>query len=108
MTEPLFREDAYWREVEARVIAAGPNGIVLDGTVFCPRGGGQSGDRGRFVLADHSSDRFIDTLYAPTGAPFCTCPPRARGFPWPAKASSQGSTGTCALSACAPTARCTS
>ena len=63
MTEPLFREDSYWREVEARVLAAAPGAIVLDGTVFYARGGGQSGDRGRFVLADGSSIEILDTVY---------------------------------------------
>ena len=43
MTEPLFREDAYLREVAARVVAAG---VVTDRSIFYPRAGGQPGDAG--------------------------------------------------------------
>ena len=47
MTEPLFREDAYLTECEARVIAVNERGgIVLDRSIFYPTGGGQPGDRG--------------------------------------------------------------
>ncbi len=46
MTEELFREDAYLAECAARVAAAGPDGVVLDRTVFYPTGGGQPGDAG--------------------------------------------------------------
>lgn len=46
MTEALFRDDAYLTTCEARVISAGPDGIVLDRTVFYPTGGGQPGDPG--------------------------------------------------------------
>jgi misacylated tRNA(Ala) deacylase len=63
MTEPLFREDPYRREVEARVLAAQPGAIVLDRTIFYARGGGQSGDRGRFLLADGSSVEILDAVY---------------------------------------------
>jgi misacylated tRNA(Ala) deacylase len=52
MTEPLFRQDAYLKETEARVVSAEPRGIVLDATNFYAQGGGQSGDRGALVLAD--------------------------------------------------------
>lgn len=46
MTHPLFRGDAYLREVAAQVVAATPEGIVLDRTNFYPRAGGQPGDSG--------------------------------------------------------------
>lgn len=45
-TALLFRDDAYLRETTARVLAAGPEGVVLDRSVFYPRAGGQPGDTG--------------------------------------------------------------
>lgn len=50
MTDELFRTDAYLRECSATVRAIGPQGIVLDRTVFYPMGGGQAGDAGVLVL----------------------------------------------------------
>jgi misacylated tRNA(Ala) deacylase len=49
MTELLFRADATLRTATAIVLASGPDGIVLDRTIFYPRSGGQPGDAG--VLA---------------------------------------------------------
>lgn len=46
MTEELFREDSYLKSCTAKVLASGPDGVMLDRTVFYPTGGGQPGDSG--------------------------------------------------------------
>jgi misacylated tRNA(Ala) deacylase len=45
-TELVYRDDAYAREVAARVLSAAPEGVVLDRTNFYARAGGQPGDAG--------------------------------------------------------------
>ena len=46
MTERLYLAEPTLAEAEARVIAASPDGIVLDRSPFYPRAGGQPGDQG--------------------------------------------------------------
>jgi misacylated tRNA(Ala) deacylase len=46
MTELLFRTDAYLRECDATVLSSGPEGVLLNRSVFYPQGGGQPGDTG--------------------------------------------------------------
>ncbi len=66
-TEAIFRDDAYQRECEARVIAAGVEGIELDRTVFYPRGGGQPGDTGNLVGTDGGEIAILDTVHGEGG-----------------------------------------
>jgi misacylated tRNA(Ala) deacylase len=46
MTERLFLDQPYLKTTQATVIAATPQGITLDRTIFYARGGGQPGDTG--------------------------------------------------------------
>ncbi len=58
-TRLLCLEDSYLKECDANVIeVSGANGneIVLDQTVFYPRGGGQPSDTGKLVLSDGLGD----------------------------------------------------
>ena len=61
MTEELFRGDAYLSACEATVLRAGPEGIVLDRTVFYPEGGGQPGDTGVLTLPGGGAVAIADT-----------------------------------------------
>ena len=63
MSELLFRDDAYLREAEAKVIEAAPGRIVLDACLFYPQGGGQPGDRGELRLADGNTLPIVNTVY---------------------------------------------
>ncbi|HEX4521886.1 MAG TPA: alanyl-tRNA editing protein [Casimicrobiaceae bacterium] len=54
-TELLFRDDAYLKTAQARVVAVDERGIELDRTIFYPLGGGQMGDTG--VLIRESGER---------------------------------------------------
>ncbi|MEQ8250760.1 MAG: alanyl-tRNA editing protein [Oceanibaculum nanhaiense] len=67
MTEELFRADSYLKQCEATVVSAGPEGILLDRTIFYPTGGGQPGDSGTLTLADGRSIRISDTRKGETG-----------------------------------------
>jgi misacylated tRNA(Ala) deacylase len=60
-TELIFREDAYVRSANARVVAVTDRGVELDRTIFYPLGGGQLGDTG--VLSRTNGERLsvIDT-----------------------------------------------
>ena len=59
MTRPLFLEDSYLRECDARVVSASGKEIVLDQTVFYPRGGGQPSDTGS-ILCGGRAFRVLD------------------------------------------------
>lgn len=58
--------DAYAREADAVVTAEVDAGLVLDRTVFYPRGGGQPGDTGRLVW-DGGEVAVADTVWSPEG-----------------------------------------
>ena len=62
MTTPLYRDEPYAREAAATVVRVEPGGIVLDRTVFYPRGGGQAGDAGELLLEDGTAVAISDTL----------------------------------------------
>jgi misacylated tRNA(Ala) deacylase len=60
-TQLLFRDDAYTKTAEARVVAVHEQGIELDRTIFYPLGGGQLGDTGALVRASGERIPIVDT-----------------------------------------------
>ena len=60
MSEEIFRDDAYAKSCEAKVVSVSEAGIELDRTVFYPTSGGQPGDTGALRLADGETIRITD------------------------------------------------
>jgi misacylated tRNA(Ala) deacylase len=60
-TELIFRDDAYQKSCQAKVLAVTEHRVELDRTVFYPAGGGQPGDTGVLRLSDGRELRVIDT-----------------------------------------------
>jgi misacylated tRNA(Ala) deacylase len=67
MTTRLYQDDAALRSVSATVLASGPDGVVLDRTVFYARAGGQPGDFGT-LLWDGGEMTVADTLKGDSAA----------------------------------------
>jgi len=61
MTEEIASTDAYARQIDASVVEVADDGVILDRTVFYPRGGGQPGDTGSLAW-DGGSVGVTDTF----------------------------------------------
>lgn len=83
MSEPVFRNEPYAREVSARVRNAAPGRIVLDVQLFYPRGGGQPGDHGELIRADGSSLAIADTIYDADRTTILLVPAEGAALPAP-------------------------
>jgi len=83
--EEVFREDAYAGTCSAKIISSGPEGIILDRTVFYPMGGGQPGDTGTLKSPDGSVTHIADTRKSQDGTGIIHVP--VDGDPLPAVGS---------------------
>jgi misacylated tRNA(Ala) deacylase len=87
MSDPtalLFRDDAYLREAEARVVTVTDRrGIVLDRTVFYASGGGQPGDIGALKRGDAGSIAIAATVYGESKSDVVHVPGESEPLPEP-------------------------
>ena len=89
MTEPLYRADAYLREAQVKVLAAEPQRIVLEASLFYPQGGGQPGDRGALILADGRRAEIANTVYDADRRTIVLTPAEGAPLPQPGETVTQ-------------------
>jgi misacylated tRNA(Ala) deacylase len=75
VTEAIYHADAYVKGFEARVVEAGPDGVVLDRTAFYPGGGGQPADQG--TLTWDGASAVVETLKRGPNGPLHVLAPGA-------------------------------
>lgn len=61
MSALLYRDDAYLKSCDARIVGAHDGALELDRTIFYPAGGGQPGDRGVLRFEDGTALHVVDT-----------------------------------------------
>ncbi len=83
VTEALFRDNAYLKSAEAKVIAVDERGIFLDRTVFYATSGGQPGDSGWLVCADGSRIAIARTVTGETKDEIIHQPAEGAALPQP-------------------------
>ncbi|MBU0527431.1 alanyl-tRNA editing protein [Candidatus Micrarchaeota archaeon] len=62
MTEILFLEDSYCKQCTANVKSISNNSVVLDQTIFYPRGGGQPSDQGTITHSDGTEYKVLNVI----------------------------------------------
>ena len=85
MSALLFRDDAYLKSCDAKVVAVRDGALELDRTVFYPAGGGQPGDRGVLRFDDGTELHVVDTRRGEK--PDCVLHVLAAGSPLPVPGS---------------------
>ena len=84
VTQALFRDDAYLKGMEARVVAVNDRGgILLDRTVFYATSGGQPGDTGLLRRADGSTIAVAATITGETKDEIIHVPAAGAALPEP-------------------------
>jgi misacylated tRNA(Ala) deacylase len=81
-TALLFRDDAYLKETEAKVLGINERGgIILDRTIFYPTGGGQPGDAGVLMTAAGAEIPIATTVYGVDKTEIVHVPAEGAGLP---------------------------
>jgi misacylated tRNA(Ala) deacylase len=62
MTKALYLDDSYLKECDATVESVAAKEVVLDQTVFYPRGGGQPADTGKLITPSGSEFRVLNVV----------------------------------------------